>query len=92
MKENLLIMLMLLLIGCSHSPTVEDNYTKGQNVYETGNYELAVYYFKKAALHGHSDAQMKLGDCYNTGTGVKRDTMKAAYWWKKASKERERFR
>lgn len=65
-------------------------YSTGMKYYE-GNgvpkdYKMAVYYFKKAAKHGNTDAQNMLGMCYKFGNGVKKDTKKAESWFKKAKK------
>ena len=78
-------MLVFMFIGCSTSPTSEDYYQKGLTSYKKGEYDKAIYHFKKAAVHGNHDAQMKLGDCYDAGIGVKKDVRKAEYWNKKAS-------
>ena len=85
MKTILSIMSVFLIIGCSTSPTSEENYKKGMDAYKIREYSKAVYYFKKAAIHGSNNAQRKLGDCYDAGIGVEKDARKAEYWWTKAS-------
>lgn len=39
--------------------------------------------FEKAAKNGHVRASYVVGDCYYKGQGVKKDTKRAAEWWKK---------
>ena len=85
MKKILSIMLVLMFLGCSTSPTSGEHYQKGMTAYKKGEYAKAVHHFKKAAVHGNPDAQRKLGDCYDAGIGVKRDIRKAKYWREKAS-------
>ena len=41
------------------------------------NEENAVVWYKKAAEQGYAEAQKKLGDCYNYGTGVAKDLEQA---------------
>ena len=47
----------------------------------------AVKWFRKAAEQGHSDAQNKLGCCYEEGSGVKKDLAEAAKWYRKAAEQ-----
>jgi hypothetical protein len=49
----------------------------------------AVSYFKKAAEHGHSRAQYRLGMAYLLGEGVERNTEQATQWFRKAAKQGE---
>jgi TPR repeat protein len=42
------------------------------------DYEQARFLWLKAAEHGHAGAQYNLGQMYSTGTGVKRNPVKAA--------------
>ena len=41
--------------------------------------------WRKAAEGGHSEAQFKLGYCYDEGKGVTKDTIAAAVWYAKAA-------
>ena len=49
------------------------------------NETQAVYWYHKAAEQEQSKAQLKLGDCYRTGMGVRPDYPLAMYWYKKAA-------
>ncbi len=51
------------------------------------NYELAFYWYKKAAELGYADAQYNLGLLYRDGKGVKQDNNQAVSWIKKAAKQ-----
>ena len=42
---------------------------------------------KRAAEQGDSEAQYKLGCCYDSGNGVKIDPQEAMSWWTKAAKQ-----
>ena len=49
-------------------------------------YKIAVLWFRKAALQGYVEAQLKLANCYKEGCGVTRSKYEALKWYKKASK------
>lgn len=51
------------------------------------DYQKAFFWFRKAAMQGYSSAQVKLGDCYLGGYGVKANYRKAFHWYKKAAKQ-----
>ena len=55
------------------------------------DYKKAIYWYKKAADQGHSDAQYSLGKAYNYyPCGMSRDTElpeKAIYWYRKAAEQ-----
>ena len=44
------------------------------------NYEKAVYWWQKAAIHKHADSQCALAYCYQWGYGVKQSDSSAEYW------------
>lgn len=46
----------------------------------------AVYWTKRAAVHGDRDAQYNLGEFYEHGTGVQPDMAQAAHWYRLAAK------
>ena len=44
---------------------------KGQNYFDSGKYEKAINFFKKAVFHGSSKAKLKLADMNLWGLGTK---------------------
>ena len=66
--------------------TANEEYAKGLNFYEQGKYKEAVYWYRKAAEHGHVQAQNTLGLRYEKGEGVNQDYKTAAYWYQEAAK------
>ena len=48
--------------------------------------EEAFFWYEKAAKNGHVDAMLKLGECYENGTGVYSNYYEAIRWYKKAAK------
>jgi len=45
-----------------------------------------VCWYQKAAEQGDMEAQLKLGDMYLTGQGVKQDYQQAAFWFRAVAK------
>ena len=67
--------------------TPEEQYERGEQYYDEGNYTEAVKWFSKAAEQGYADAQNNLGWCYALGEGVSIDYQKAVKWWRKAAEQ-----
>jgi len=44
-------------------------------------------WYRKAGDHGNAAAQYNLGQAYNLGNGVEKDTAEAARWWQKAAEQ-----
>ena len=65
--------------------TPEQLYQRGLTCFEAEDYDEAVKCYRKAAAHGHADAQFCLGYCYTNGQGVSQDYVEAAYWYRKAA-------
>lgn len=51
------------------------------------DFEQALYWYRKAAMGGHSKAQMSLGLYYLNGWGVKTNLVKAWIWLKRADEQ-----
>ena len=58
---------------------------RGIKLFENGDYQEAVKYFRWAAENGYADAQNRLGVRYYNGQGVSEDKIKAYEWFKKAA-------
>ncbi len=63
---------------------VAENYYLGENGVEP-NYQEAVRWYKKAALHGNVKAEYSLGFCYANGLGATENKQEAVQWYKKAA-------
>jgi hypothetical protein len=57
-----------------------------QEAYAKGNYDLALSIWKKQAENNNPTAHFWLGRLYNSGKGVEKNTKKAYFHWKKASR------
>ncbi|MCL2421924.1 MAG: DnaJ domain-containing protein [Defluviitaleaceae bacterium] len=57
-------------------------YLRGEGV--TQNYETALFWFRRAAENGVTDAKFNLGHMYECGHGIDQDHDMAIYWYTKA--------
>jgi len=48
---------------------------------------IAADWYRKAAVLGNLEAQLRLADCYRDGRGVPRDMAQAAEWYRKAAEQ-----
>jgi len=51
------------------------------------DYEAAMYWYRKAAMQGHSSAQTTLGVMYIQGQGVNVNPEQAVYWYRRAANQ-----
>ena len=64
-------------------------YVLGQQYFDDGNYEQAVYWWRQAAKQGYGKASLQLGECYYNSLGVDRNYKTAAYWYTEAAEQGE---
>ena len=77
-------------VMASYSQKVDDLSTsdmvsKGYDSEQAGDYEDALYWYRKAARKGYDVAQYNLGVFYERGKGVAKDLKLALRWYKKAA-------
>ena len=72
----------------SSNSEAEETYKRAKEYYDNSDYTQAFNYFRKAAEMGHAGAQCDLGDCYDSGEGVKQDQKTAVEWYKKSSAQK----
>jgi len=61
------------------------NYNDGLNYYHNNQYEKAYPIILKEAKTGNKEAQYILANLFENGYGVKKDTEKSRYWYKKSA-------
>ena len=71
----------LLLLA---APAWGQDFKKGVQAYEGGDYAAALQEWRPLAEQGHADAQFNLGIMYANGQGVPQDDAEAWKWWRKA--------
>ena len=99
MKQSLLLLMVLAMVGCSEKPQkptlkekAEGGDAEAQSLlgfsYETKqDFKEAVKWYRKAAEQGDLDAQLVLGDLYERGRGVEQDFKEAAKWFRVAAEQ-----
>ena len=85
-KLHSLILAITLLIGSVSAATAQD-FDKGFEAYDAGDYQTAVQEWRPLAEQGNSDAQINLGLMYYKGIGVPQDYAEALKWYRLAAEE-----
>lgn len=80
--KHLLLFLSLFIPLCV---LADDDYDRGETLYEQGRYAEALKAFGRSAHAGNSDAQYQIGLMFMEGQGIKANPKDAAYWWRKAA-------
>ncbi|MGD2119866.1 MAG: SH3 domain-containing protein [Chromatiales bacterium] len=62
-----------------------DDFEKGMQFLEQGDYAKAFCLWQPLARLGHADAQYNLGWLYANGNGLNVDVEAAVYWWQQAA-------
>lgn len=53
--------------------------------YEIEDWVQSTAWYSKAAVQGNADAQLKLGEAYETGAGVRQDYAQSVFWYHEAA-------
>lgn len=82
-----IIVFLLFLVSCKESEQrlVVEQFGRGIEYYENGDYEQAYKIFIPLAESGHRGAQNNLGVLYSKGKYVDKDLEKAFYWFHKSA-------
>jgi len=76
------ILLSLLFVSLS---LLANDYNKGVDAYNAGQYEQALTLWEPYAKEGNVKAQYNVAKLYYDGNGVKQNYRKALYWYVQAS-------
>lgn len=63
---------------------VAELFLQAEKYEDAGNLQMAFSCLSEAAKRGHASSQLNLGNCYASGAGTRRNSAKAAYWYRKA--------
>lgn len=85
MKKYGIILCIFILSISSYAQ--DNNYKKGVDAYNSGNYKNAFSFWLKAANQGNASAQFNLGTLYENGEGISQDYSKAFEWYQKAANQ-----
>ena len=83
------LLLALALIGTAmwSGPVLAQDFAKGFEAYERGDYATAVQELRPLAEMGNADAQFHLGAMYQNGLGVIQDYVEAERWLRLAAEQ-----
>ena len=86
-KHKLLLTLALcvMLSSFAYANDAQEQYERGANYDNEGNYSDAIKYYRIAAEQDLPEAQFKLGVFYANGLGVKKNDSEAVKWYLKAA-------
>lgn len=60
-------------------------YNQGKALFKAEQYEAAHRFFSQAADSENTNAQIKLGQMYEDGVGVDKDSVQSIYWYRRAA-------
>ncbi len=78
------IFFALLFVTTLHAA---NNYNKGVDAYKARDYKTAVKLWEPYAKDGNVDAQYSIATIFYEGKGVKKNYLKALYWYKRAAEQ-----
>jgi len=80
------VFIVSVIIG-GQSPSLANDYTKGVEAYEKGDFTTALKFWQPLAEQGDTDAQYNLGQMYRQGQGVQQDNKTAVKWYTLAAEQ-----
>ena len=83
MRAALLVFTLVL----SAFPLVAQDFNKGVDAYDAGDYTTALQEWKPLAEQGHATSQYNLGVIYDKGKGVSQNHSEAYKWYRKAAEQ-----
>jgi Sel1 repeat len=86
-RSGVALALSVVLGGCVSGTYFDPNdpYATGLRLFDSGEPENAIQYWKPLAEEGDCDAQYRYGTLFYLGEGVPRDYDSAREWWAKAA-------
>ena len=81
-----LCLTLAVLLGTA-GMSVSQDFQKGVDAYDTGDYSLALDEFTPLAEQGDASAQYNLGEMYRRGDGVPQDFATAMKWYTLAAEQ-----
>jgi len=87
MVQYLRLIVLTTILSLIFSPLAAQDYDKGYQYYEAGNYEAAFKEWKPLADQGGVNAQAALGDLYTNGWGIPQDYSEAFKWYRSAAEQ-----
>ena len=79
--------LATMLSFMAFTPVAAQDYQKGYDAYQAGDYATALQEWRPLAEQGNATAQFNLGFMYYNGKGVPHDYAEAFKWWRLAAEQ-----
>ena len=86
-RIGLLILLVFNLVSVNLMANHSDEYMKALRWYQDKNYEKAYDIIERESKKDNKPAQYLLAKMFENGEGVRKDALKAMYWYKKAASQ-----
>lgn len=80
-------MLPLVLAGTTFAESLEDPLENGVKAYERGDADTAYRLLAPLAEQGESKAQLYIGIMHEKGHGVRKESLEAVWWYRKAAEQ-----
>jgi len=79
--------LVLAFLMTLSSPVAAQDFDKGYDAYNAGDFATAIQEWTPLAEQGYANAQYNLGIMYNKGQGVPQDSKEAVKWYRLAAEQ-----
>ena len=79
------VILAAVLSFMAFTPVAAQDFSKGYDAYQAGDYATALQEWTPLAADGDADAQNNLGLMYGNGQGVPQDGTEAVRWYRLAA-------
>ena len=84
---NRITLTLATVLSLAFTQVTAQDFNKGYEAYNTGDYDTAVKEWKPLAEQGYASAQFNLGIMYEYGDGVPKDYANAVKWYKLSAEQ-----
>jgi S1-C subfamily serine protease len=77
--------LLCLSFSANAGPAETDNFRRGWDAYESGEYKTALHYWMPLAEQGDPNAQLNVGLMYDAGRGLDVNPVRAVHWYRQSA-------
>lgn len=79
------VLVFCVALGTAPGVARSDDFARGLQAYDGGDYAAAVAAWRRSAAAGHTDAMTAIANAYQQGQGVRADAEAAVYWYRRAA-------
>jgi len=81
----LALVLICLSFSATAGPDETDDFRRGWDAYESGQYKTALHYWMPLAEQGDQNAQLNVGLMYDAGRGLEVNPVRAVHWYRQSA-------